>query len=93
MQLRGMLKSYGKDQGIACLDAALAIYPHQAITAAIKAEYQARGGEQIQADEVATVCKAHAAAHRPKIVTPERLPPMIDMEALKQGVMRPARSA
>ena len=91
--LRGMLKSFGKDHGIACLDAALQVYDHQTITAAIKAAYTSRG-EVVPADDVMAVCRSYADQRaKPKLTLPDRLPPLIDVAALKQGIMRPARQA
>lgn len=84
MVIGGMIHSFGKERGISCFDAALMIYDHQLITAAVKSEFAKRGG-QIEADEIASVCRDYAAAQRPKIPTPETLPPMIDLAALRAG--------
>jgi len=41
-------------------------------------------------DQVEMEAESNAAAQRPKIITPDRLPPLVDLEALKKGIMRPA---
>jgi hypothetical protein len=92
-QLRGMLTCFGKDHGIGCLDAALIIYDHQTITAAITAAFRDQRS-QIEADKILDLIAAHVAPPKPKFVMPAMGKPMIDLEVYRtEGRIIPAKES
>jgi hypothetical protein len=79
--LRGCLTYFGKDHGIACLDAALMIYDAPKITRVVRDHVTASRGK-IPADDLLVVLDQATKPPPEKIESPETLPPRIDIQHL-----------
>lgn len=72
--LQGCIKFYGKEAGLACLDAALKLYDAKTITDAVNKSFLATK-DQVPADNLLTVVGLYAKESAPPAESPDRLPP------------------